>query len=703
MPSIRNTRMPQPFAKRAGLEPIPGYVLIEPLGRGGFGEVWKCEVPGGLHKAIKFVSAKIEPDGSTKDQNRLEYQAFQQVKTIRHPFLLTLERVEVIGGELLVLMELADQQLGDRFYDCRVQGHAGIPREELLGYLLEAAEALDLLCDKHKLQHLDVKPTNLFVTGGHVQVGDYGLVSKLEGERNGCVSRGLTPEYAAPEVLLGKLHSRSDQFSLAIVYHELLTGAFPYSAGTLQKIIADFQYAEPELSRLPERDRATVRRALAKKPEERFPSCLAFVRALTVAASASAPVNSSRPALITPSKKRLENPDLPTGESDADPAPIRNPLVINAVADPQERPAQKSPITIQSPIAGSLPVPFVARPLRSNESCRIEFPSRVPSATVQEIRPIPQAKTNEQPVVKDTMPAQADVAVSMPVPSAPASNPPESPFPFKLELIQSIFPVEYLLGRSGSAVRCRAEEAVQAIVEAASARRETVPELGKVLQRADGSWVCRFISNIDMRVAQIKLQLLLEESGVTMDPPDGGRVVFRKALFVPVKNGFFGTTLKDTNSGLEVVIQLPRVGRGATEVQATGNLYGTPSAEFAQSAEPIIVKLLEGVLKHLNNIEEKRKHPRIAANFPVTLFPLHPDGGIGPSISGRCKDVSEGGLAIIASSKPSTRHLYVSFKDVPELVGLAILVQLVRSEEQEKDVLIGCRYRLDFGPDSPQS
>src|SRR5215471_13151310 len=43
------------FTKTPGTEPIPGYVLLEPLGRGGFGEVWKCEAPGGLLKAVKFV------------------------------------------------------------------------------------------------------------------------------------------------------------------------------------------------------------------------------------------------------------------------------------------------------------------------------------------------------------------------------------------------------------------------------------------------------------------------------------------------------------------------------------------------------------------------------------------------------------------------------------------------------------------------
>src|SRR5262245_33837196 len=152
-----------PLTKTARAEPLPGYRLIEPLGKGGFGEVWKCEAPGGIYKAVKIIGGGDHIGHEGPPLADLERSALQRIKDIRHPFLLSLDRVELVNGELIVVMELADQSLFDLLESCQDQCQPGLPREELLGYLWEAAEVLDVMSVEYGLQHLDIKPQNLFL------------------------------------------------------------------------------------------------------------------------------------------------------------------------------------------------------------------------------------------------------------------------------------------------------------------------------------------------------------------------------------------------------------------------------------------------------------------------------------------------------------------------------------------------------------
>jgi serine/threonine protein kinase len=276
--------MPPP---QANTEPLPGYRLLEPLGKGGFGEVWKCEAPGGLVKAIKFVPGEV-PGAAD------ELRALQQIRSIRHPFLLSIERIEVSDGNLIIVMELADRNLEDVQRAHRAEGRAGIPRLELLGYLREAAEVLDLMNQQHQLQHLDVKPSNLFVVAGHVKVADFGLVNsvaELNGNTPAALQLGtITPLYAAPESFVGKVSPASDQYSLAVTYVELLTGRPPFAGKNFRQLALQHLQGVPDLSALPPDDRGAVARALAKEPRDRFPSCGAFVEALTLGAGSAAEV-----------------------------------------------------------------------------------------------------------------------------------------------------------------------------------------------------------------------------------------------------------------------------------------------------------------------------------------------------------------------------------------------------------------------------
>ncbi|HTU93464.1 MAG TPA: tubulin-like doman-containing protein [Gemmataceae bacterium] len=260
-------------------EPLPGYRLIERLGGGGFGEVWKCEAPGGLQKAIKFVFGDLGAAGDDGQRAEQELKALSRVKTVRHPYILSLERYDIIDGQLMIVMELADRNLWDRFKECRASGLPGIPREELLGYLEETAEALDLMNSEYQLQHLDIKPQNLFLVHNHIKVADFGLVKDLEGMQ-ASMTGGVTPVYAAPETFDGWVSRYCDQYSLAIVYQELLTGQRPFTGTNVRQLILQHMQSPPNVESLPPADRPAIARSLSKTPGDRFPTCRDLIETL---------------------------------------------------------------------------------------------------------------------------------------------------------------------------------------------------------------------------------------------------------------------------------------------------------------------------------------------------------------------------------------------------------------------------------------
>ena len=261
---------------------IPGYVLTDRIGSGGYAEVWRAEAPGGIQKAVKIVYGHYDDEFASQ-----ELKALERIKGVRHPFLLSLERFETVNGRLAILTELADMSLDQRLRQCRAEGLTGIPRDELLRYLADAAEALDFLSQRHNLLHLDIKPENLLVLGDHIKVADFGLVKELASRTQNSLVSGMTPAYASPEMFDDEPSVQSDQYSLAIVYQEMLVGVLPFPGRTAAQLAKQHTQAEPQLMALPAEDRPVIGRALAKNPSDRYPSCRAFVDALMHRKSAS--------------------------------------------------------------------------------------------------------------------------------------------------------------------------------------------------------------------------------------------------------------------------------------------------------------------------------------------------------------------------------------------------------------------------------
>ena len=263
-----------PAPSLASLFP-PGYKPGEFIGRGCFAEVWRAEAPGGIDIAIKIVTQPLDNDAAQR-----EMQSLELVKKLQHPALLATTAFWIIENRLVIAMELADNSLLDRLKQCQSQGRKGIPADELLSYFRDAAEGLDWLHWQGVL-HRDIKPENILLKKGYAKVGDFGLArAQVRPNAMTSVSFAGTPAFMAPEMWAGKASKHSDQYSLAFTYAELRMGRRPLKGDDFLQVMNSALEDEPDLEGLPAAEQTVLRRALSKRPEERFDSCVDFVEAL---------------------------------------------------------------------------------------------------------------------------------------------------------------------------------------------------------------------------------------------------------------------------------------------------------------------------------------------------------------------------------------------------------------------------------------
>lgn len=269
-----------------GMEPYPGYRIVHLLGTGGWGEVWKAERTDGTEWALKFLP------GDSQLTSSQEIRALQAIRELRHPNLIRIEQVWCGAGAVGIVMELADGSLQELFEVYQAEFNSPITQEHLCYYLSQAAASLDFLNTRqHRTgggrvayRHCDVKPSNLLVHGNTVKVADFSLAVPQTATM-GHHRRAGTLHYAAPEVFQGWLSDRTDQYSLAVTYVQLRTGALPFPDSP-PKFDPKYVRPVPELDGVSPAERGILLRALAPVPQNRWPSCAEMMRRLSAAVRA---------------------------------------------------------------------------------------------------------------------------------------------------------------------------------------------------------------------------------------------------------------------------------------------------------------------------------------------------------------------------------------------------------------------------------
>jgi hypothetical protein len=258
---------------------IGKYELLSLLGEGGMGAVYRALDPVLEREvALKVMLPDLARD--PEKRSRFEREA-RAVARLSHPFIVTLFDLgyHVDGSPYIVMQLLKGLDL-----QRSIQAEP-LPLRRRLEVVLQV---LDGLAHAHRLGivHRDIKPANVFIVeDGTARIMDFGVARFSATDRTGCGMVLGTPSYMAPEQVLGQnVDGRADLWSVGAMLCELLTGRRPFEGptpvATLYRVVND----EP-LIELPDEDGWDVylpvlRKALAKRPDDRFADSAAFASAL---------------------------------------------------------------------------------------------------------------------------------------------------------------------------------------------------------------------------------------------------------------------------------------------------------------------------------------------------------------------------------------------------------------------------------------
>lgn len=264
---------------------IGRYEVHEELGRGAMGVVRRAvDTVIGRTVAIKMI--RLDSLGDDAERQRLKERLMREARSagsLSHPNIVTV----FDAGEERGIGYIAMEFVPGATLEQALRTHGKLSREHVTRLLTQASAALDYAHEKGVV-HRDIKPGNIMIASadGTAKITDFGVAKMISHQATQSDLVLGTPSYMAPEQIESRaVDGRADQFALAVIAYELLTGERPFHGETLPALLFQISRETPPAPHLlnpalNERVTAVMQRALAKQPAERFNTCSAFVRAL---------------------------------------------------------------------------------------------------------------------------------------------------------------------------------------------------------------------------------------------------------------------------------------------------------------------------------------------------------------------------------------------------------------------------------------
>lgn len=274
------------------MQQIGRYEVERELGRGAMGVVYLARDTR-IGRSVALKTIRLSDFADAEKLQRLRERLVREAQSagiLSHENIVTIYDVDEWNGLSYICMEYVEGESLERMLEKRRE----LSREALLSILKQMADALDF-AHSRGIVHRDIKPPNIMVTPlGRVKITDFGVakVAHATSMTQGGAMLG-TPDYMSPEQIAGTgVDGRADQFSLAVIAFELLSGERPFVAETLPALFYRIAHEpSPDVTLLnrtlsPEIGRV-LEKAMAKRPEDRFATCSAFVEALSEACAHS--------------------------------------------------------------------------------------------------------------------------------------------------------------------------------------------------------------------------------------------------------------------------------------------------------------------------------------------------------------------------------------------------------------------------------